>query len=411
MAADVPDSTPPKTNSTAPVPAGNIANAPFIFNGKVISDIGQGSGVAANHPKTFFTAAHVLFSPATGDSTGWSMPPFWLGGGGLDIDPLPSGVVPAAESRGYFRWSTYAGHVVATSQDSSTAFASDIALAWGLKPFFSTDPATVDFGGVKKLKKHQDLSMITGFPMSIDYTGESTDGSLYATTPEMTVFQQDATNYLAATHISTGPGNSGGPVWVQNPGGEWKASGILVSGRPSEVGIYAFNPEIKSLVKAVSPLVGDVRKSVNNSTPKVSTSTGRYVMAKPKKIPDGVHKWTKIPFKVNRFDNDAKARSIKVDLTVTTHHVGDLMVALLAPGGEMVMIHNGEGATEHDLVLDNLPVSYTDGDIVYEGDPNGTWSLLVQDRLTQDQCIVTRFELEIEVQDLGPQDSSGEETP
>lgn len=388
---------PPKTNSAAPVDEANIGLNPFAFNGMVLSDYGQGSGVVAANPKVFFTAAHVLFD-AEGD--GWSQPPQWAGGGNAE-GPLPPQIVQT-ESRGYFRWSSYAGHALAAGQNSSSAFATDVAPAWGLQPFFGGTPAELDFNGYKKLKKHTDLSMITGFPAILDYTGDPGDGKLHATAPEFTDFKEDASQYLYATHISTGPGNSGGPVWLQETSGDWNASGILVSGRPSEAGIYAFTPSIKSLLKAASPLVGDVRKSVKNASKGIGTSVGRYVMPKPKKIPDGLHKWTKIPVNVQRFEADTEVYEVYVDLTITTEHRGDLMVALLSPSGAISMLHDGEGAGADDPVLDDWLVTFDDDEANQDvGGPNGTWALLVQDRLTGDPCVVTRFELEIRSKDLG----------
>jgi subtilisin-like proprotein convertase family protein/V8-like Glu-specific endopeptidase len=388
---------PPKTNSAAPLTDLDLSTNPYIFNGMVTTEAGQGSGVVAENPKLFFTAAHVLYDPMEG----WSEPPLWVGGG--EHVALPPEVL-SGESRGYFRWSSYAGNVQSAGQNSTGAFATDLALAWGLEPFFGGTPAAIDFNGYKKLKKHNDLSMITGFPATLDYTEESGNGLLHATKPEFTIFQAEANRYLYATHISTGPGNSGGPVWLQEAGGTWDTAGILISGRPSEAGIYAFTPSIKSLLKAASPLVGDVRKSVKNATKGVSTSTGRYVMPKPKKIPDGLHRWTKIPVNVQRFEPDNEVFEVFVDLTITTNHRGDLMVGLMSPNGTMTMLHDGQGATEDDLVLDDFDASEAfSGEVAEEGNggPNGTWFLLVQDRLTSDQCVVTRFELEIRTNDLG----------
>jgi len=392
VVAGVPE--PPKTNSSAPVASGNLSASPFVFNGMVESDFGQGSGVVAGHPKVFFTAAHVLFET---EMFGWSSPPYWHGGG--NSTPLPPEIV-SEPSRGFFRWSSYSGHALASGQDSYPAFSNDIALAWGLKPFINGEPASIEFNGYKKLKKHANPSRITGFPAFLDYEQLETTGQMYSTAEEITVFKEDAERYLHATHLSTGPGNSGGPVWLGEDEGDWEAAGLLISGRPSEAGIYGFTPSIKSLLKATSPLVGDVRKSINNSTRSVTTNVGRYVLAKPKKIPDGVHKWTKIPFKVQRFEPNTTVSVVTLDLTITTEHVGDLMVAVMSPTGHIAMVHDGEGAWDDNLVLDNFRVEFDDddwGDV--QAMPNGTWALLVQDRLTGDICTVTRLELEISTDD------------
>ncbi|WP_367871938.1 proprotein convertase P-domain-containing protein [Luteolibacter sp. Populi] len=353
------------------------------------SESGQGSGVVAEHPNLFFTAAHVVYDEETSK---WMAPPLWLGGGGREELSLPPEVVRSMQSRGYFRWSAYAENVDREGQNSPKAFSRDIALAWGLQPFFLGEPAQLDFSGYKNLRKHKDQTMITGYPALLDYTGDPGDGYLHSTTPEFTTFKEASHKYLYATHISTGPGNSGGPVWIDEGDGEWAVAGLLVSGRPSEAGIYSMTTAMKSFLKSAAPAIGGPRKSMKNGPKAIGTSTMRMVLAKPKKIPDGVHRWTKIPFKISRFDEGAKALSITVDLGITTGHRGDLIVALLTPSGEMSILHDGEGAGEDDLVIEDQIVDMEGLD---DATANGTWALLVQDRLTGDPTVVTRFELEV----------------
>ena len=84
--------------------------------------------------------------------------------------------------------------------------------------------------------------------------------------------------------------------------------------------------------------------------------------------------------------------------TITTAHRGDLIVALAGPDGTFAVIHDGEGAGEDDLIIDDLDLS---GDFSgigeATGSANGKWQLLVQDRLTGDIAVVTRFQLEVGV--------------
>lgn len=400
----------PKTNSATPVDPALFNEDPFVFNGRVLTtdedggtsgddpynidrDLGQGSGVVAGNPKTFFTAAHLLYDK----DAGWTGPPSWTGVGA-------TGPSDSTGARGYFRWADYSTNVTANlaGQNASPAFSRDIALAWGLTPFIDGAPAEIDFSGSKKLLAQKNLSMITGYPETLDYEGVSSTGTLYATTPEFSLFTVDTGKFLNATYVSSGPGNSGGPIWIQDSGGNWAASGVLVFNRPSEAGVYAFTPAVKSLMKAAAPLVGDVRKSVKNGPASITTSSARFVLPKPKKIPDGLHRWTKVPFSINRFEENTEYDGAFVDLTITTAHRGDLMVALMAPSGAMVMIHDGAGGSEDDLVIDNFSAGQAFEDEEWEGDaghPNGIWTLLVQDRLKGDPSVITRFELEVRSKD------------
>lgn len=379
---------PPKTNSSQKVDSGLLTAEPYRYTGIVFSedrsgDLFRGSGVVASDPKLFFTASHLLFDD---EKMVWTLPPEWVGGYSADGDP---GLGTATKSRGYFRWTGYSNVVTEHGTDSQGAFARDISLAWGLEDFITGAAAPIDFKGSANLKKPK-LSMITGYPALLDYTGEDGGFFLHSTEPDFTPFRPTLTNYLYATHISTGPGNSGGPVWSQDDSAQWRVSGLLVSGRPSEAGVYGMTSTVKSLLRAAAPAIGDPRKSVK-AVPTISTNTCRMVMNKPKKIPDGVHRWTRIPLKCLRFEEESTVGAAYIDLTITTGHRGDLIVAVLGPDGTFAIIHDGQGAGEDDLVIDDLDIS----EAFEDASPVGNWQVLVQDRLTEDPCVVTRLELEI----------------
>jgi hypothetical protein len=279
--------------------------------------------------------------------------------------------------------------------DSRPAFARDVALAWGLEDFLEGEPAGLDYKGLAHLRK-PNLSMITGYPAELDYTGESGGYFLHATEPDLTPFRMASKSYLFATHISTGPGNSGGPVWSQDDSGTWKAAGILVAGRPSEAGIYVISPSVRSFLKAAVPVTGEPRKA-SKGLRGVGTGTAVLVMKKPRKIPDGLHRWTKIPLKSIKFPEGSKVVSAELDLEATTGHRGDLIVRLVGPDGTFATVHNGEGAGEDDLLIEDLDLSE-----VFGGASSvGNWQVLVQDRLTGDPTVVTKVELEIVSEETG----------
>ncbi|QJE95737.1 proprotein convertase P-domain-containing protein [Luteolibacter luteus] len=382
---------PPKTNSSQKVDSGLLSTEPYRHTGIVFAgddaNAFRGSGVVASDPKLFFTASHVLWDD---EKQKWFLPPEWVGGYSADATP---GL--GKFSRGYFRWAGYSSVVTESGTETRGAFSRDISLAWGLEDFVEGEPAQIDFKGVNSLRKAK-TSMITGYPALLDYTGESGGYFLHATEPDLTPFKSAVTangNYLYATHISTGPGNSGGPVWSQDDGGQWKVSGLLVSGRPSEAGVYAMSSSVKSLLRAASPVIADPRKS-NKSVQLVSTDTCRMVMNKPKRIPDGLHRWTKIPLKCIRFPEGSVVATAYLDLNITTNHRGDLIVAVLGPDGTMAIVHDGQGAGEDNLEFDDLPLSA----LFQDASAVGNWALLVQDRLTADPAVVTKLELEITAQ-------------
>ncbi len=379
---------PTKTNSSLPIEEGLLSERPYSLNGVVYSNDSRGSGVVAGHRNLFLTAAHVLFDDQAGT---WSPPPTWFSG-------VNSAEAPAEETgieaRGYFRWVSYANQVALSGNTSKAAFSRDAALAWSFEPFTAEEPATVDYKGAVNLRAGVP-SMITGYPALISYTGEEGNYYLHTTLEEATQYKSAQGNYLQATHISTGPGNSGGPVWVRDEAGEWKAGALLISGRPSETGLYGFTSEIKTLFKSAGPVVGESTGSVK-STSKVGVSSRLAVLAKPKTIPDGRHKWTRIPLKIGAFPEGSTISFVRLNLTITTAHRGDLIVALLGPDGTFALLHDGEGAGSDDLVIDDMDLSgdFSGAGEDSEGTP-GKWQLLVQDRLTGDICVVTRLQLEV----------------
>jgi len=380
---------PPKTNSSLPIDEALLTENPYNLNGVVYSGPFRGSGVVAEHSNLFLTAAHVLFNDDTGK---WNPAPTWFSG--VNSEGAPDNEA-GVQARGYFRWASYANQVALGGNNSRGAFSRDAALAWSFEPFTEQEPAVVDYNGAVNLRDGMP-SMITGYPALIDYTGNEGNYYLHTTLEESHRFKSEQGNYLYATHISTGPGNSGGPVWVRDTEGAWKAGALLVSGRPSEAGLYAFTSEIKSLFKSAGPAVGESTPSAKGSS-KVGSSIRLAALAQPKTIPDGRQKWTRIPLKVGSFPEGSTISFVRLNLTITTAHVGDLVVALVGPNGTAAILHNSEGAGDDDLVIDDLDLSsdFTGASGTEGGAIPGKWQLWVQDRLTDDIATVTRFQLEV----------------
>ncbi|HEY1123961.1 MAG TPA: proprotein convertase P-domain-containing protein [Haloferula sp.] len=375
---------PPKTNSSLPIDENLLTVWPYSLNGVVGASGVRGSGFIAQHPNLFITAAHVLYDG------GWKSAPTWSG----QVNSLDFPAVTGITSRGYFRWASYSDEVTSSGRDSPDAFKRDVALAWSFIPFTSEEPATLDYQGASHLRSGIP-SMITGYPALIDYTGAEGNYLLHTTREETTSYKGSG-NYLTATHISTGPGNSGGPVWVRGDDGNWKAGGILVSGRPSEDGLNGFTSEIKTLFKAAEPVLADPVRDLIPAA-KVGSSLRMVSLKKPKTIPDGRPKWTRVPLNIGNFPQGATIDSVTLNLTITTDHIGDLVVSLVGPDGTSVLLHNSQGAGANDLVFDNedLSSAFSGTSAGENGVISGKWQLYVQDRLTGDIATVTRFQLEV----------------
>jgi subtilisin-like proprotein convertase family protein len=244
--------------------------------------------------------------------------------------------------------------------------------------------------GSKDLKRNI-RTLITGYPAEKFYTDQTLGGYfLYKTGPTVTPYSSYEGKALTTTLVSTGPGNSGGPVWTKNAKGKWIASGVLVGGLPSESVVYTFSKDINDLFKAVTPVIRPEIQSPEKMT-SVSATSIFFPYNRVEKIPDGEHKWTTFKMKVSHFGETALVKSVRLSLDIRTKHVGDLQVILAGPGGYQTVVHNEEGAGGDNLNLTDADFSSGFTGIV----ANGEWQLRVQDRLRGDVATFKSFVLEI----------------
>jgi subtilisin-like proprotein convertase family protein len=370
----------PKTATPKRVNASQIQDEPYRFNGAVLTGTARGSGFCAWNQRTFFSAAHVVF----GDTT-WEAPPYWFRtANSLELNPAK-----AIQSRGFYRWTEY-GNLASAEFPEESPFSQDVILAYAFEKLIHGKPATLNFNGSKDLKK--DIkTMITGYPAVKFYTEKDLAGFfLYKTGPIVTPYESYAGNSLTTTLVSTGGGNSGGPIWTKNPKGEWNAAGVLVGGLPSESVVYAFSSDTKSLIKAVTPVI---QPSIDDpvSVTGVSSTSTFFPYDRPETIPDGRHSWTSFRIRVNQFELLQKVTAVRLSLDIRTNHRGDLQVMLEGPGGYQAVVHNEQGAGKNDLIIKSGDYSANFSEI----EPNGDWFVRVQDRLKGDVATLKSFVLEL----------------
>jgi hypothetical protein len=211
-------------------------------------------------------------------------------------------------------------------------------------------PAKLNMNGSRDLRKPV-TKLMTGYPAEVAYTSNTLKGYfLHETGPAKSIYSTLSGSAMETTLISSGRGNSGGPIWTKSDNSDWTAAGVVVGGLPSETINYAFSSETNTLLRAVAPIV---KKSGPQSirSKELSASSVYYSSNKKIKLPDGVHKWTDIPFQVNHFENESKVLAVRVAVKVKTSHRGDLQIMLTGPGGFNTIIHNEQGAGARDLVI------------------------------------------------------------
>ena len=373
----------PKTITAEKVDPALIHSEPYRFNGIVLNGTGRGSGFCAWNQHAFFSAAHVVY----GES--WETPPLWL----PTVNDSKLSEDDGIQTRGYYRWTDYA-ELVAEGGKAGAAFSKDVILGFSFKELIPGKPAHMNLQGGRDLPQGV-KTMITGYPAKDPYKNKPIDGYfMHRTAPAITPFKSFSDRALYTTLITTGPGNSGGPIWTKDAKYGWTAAGVLVGGRPSECIVYAFSNEINSLTRAVEPIIA--RKptgaiGVNG----VGATSMFFPYTRDQVIPDGSHKWTNMKVGIKAFEKDSVLTMMKLSVNFETKHRGDLTVILAGPGGYETIVHNEEGAGKDNLIIKDRDLSEFFTGI----DPNGTWILRVQDRLKGHVATLKSFRLEIAAKD------------
>lgn len=374
----------PKTATPVKINPLLLNDEPYRYNGAVLTDQFRGSGFSAWDNHTFFSAAHVLY-----EAGAWAAPPTWYPLANSDkLDETT-----AIPSRGYYRWTEYAT-LAALENSKQPEFGKDVILAFAFEKVISGKAAPLDLNGKQSLRKNA-KSLITGYPADNLYIDQTIEGYfMHQTGPVITPYLPFSGNALTTTLVSTGHGNSGGPVWTQDTNARWTASGVLVGGLPSESVVYSFTNDINALLRSVTPVIQpkiDKPKVIGN----VGSSSTFFPFYKTVAIPDGRHSWTNFRIPVKTFADGSSVKKLALSLDIRTKHRGDLQVMLQAPGGYQAIVHNEQGAGKNNLIITSKDFSEAFTGI----DPNGTWFLRIQDRLVGDIATLRSIVLEVAVED------------
>jgi V8-like Glu-specific endopeptidase len=235
-----------------------IVEAPYASTGILETRFGRssfrGSGTIARDPRLIFTAAHVSF-----DRGRWadeiSIAIAWNGGSDAPLGRYQ-------RMRGYRFFSSYATNVAQYGDESDEAFNTDFLV--GFTTQYLGNAVGVRSDGAGYLANGLIQKFILGYPAERDRDGVNGYYYMHRTGPFNTVFTQLLDAYYYVQNVSTGSGNSGGPVFETSSGSAVLA-GILISGTEFTAGVYAIDPPaLKVSSNALSAL---------NSAPPAATPT------------------------------------------------------------------------------------------------------------------------------------------
>jgi Proprotein convertase P-domain len=305
----------------------------------------RGSGVVARDPKLIFSCAHVFY-----DSGKWATDYLFYRNWHARSYPDPAN---GASPRGLHHFTSYVNASETVGSETNRAFASDFTVLYGNSSFGAAMPTLRDGGSAVRSTQWK---RIVGYPSEIDFTGAR--GFTYQHSTNW--FNYRSRQLRGAYHefkdVSTGPGNSGGPIFVRNDNGSEALAGVLVSGWTRLAGVRALD--------LASHTMSGYALGLQDRT-LTFRNTNRS------NLPDGSYIARSIP--VSGFDGSVA--KLSVSLSVTTATRGELDIYLVSPSGKTRWIQKRSTDT-----TDNLGISAMDLSDAFAGaNPNGTWKILIRD--------------------------------
>lgn len=323
----------------------------------------RGSGVVARDPKLLFSCAHV-FNDQGEWATDYVFYRAWH-------DRSFPGRVQGMAPRGLHYFTSYSDGVNAFGSESNVAFASDFTVLYGNSDF---GPAAAVWQNSGSALRSSRLKRIVGYPSDIDFTGRP--GFCYQHSTGW--FNYGAYRIRGAYHefddVSTGPGNSGGPIFLSDgeSGGE-KLAGILVSGDYRMAGVVALDPSTETLAGYA---LGKKERT------RVFTNRNRLF------LPDGGRNYSVRNIAVSGFSGSISR--ILFQMSANTPGRGELDVFLRSPAGKIRWILKRGADTSGNFEITDMDLTGTFGG----ASANGQWKLFMQDaaggsRATFGQCSLT----------------------
>ena len=186
--------------------------------------------------------------------------------------------------------------------------------------------------------------------------------------------------YLNINGVSTGGGNSGGPVFVSD-NGTFKIAGVLISGATNAAGVYALTSVAESMAQSAMSAIGvtGTAAATSPSTPAAPAApagpvsvtlsyNGSYA------IPDGNPTYSLLNLPVTSLTGTVK--TVTLSLNINANVSGDLDVFLRSPNGRVAIIRQNSTTNKtSNVVLTNASLTTT-----FAGsDCSGVWGLYMRD--------------------------------
>ena len=323
----------------------------------------------ARDSRLLYTCAHVLY-----DLGQWSTDGTFARRWNSSSSPSSSQMVVV---RGYRFYSSYGGS--ASARDFSLDFA--IGYRNGGASFGPAVDVFDDAGTA--LRSASTKKMVLGYPASIDYTFTSGGYYQHRTGPVARAMRQSEDSCHTVSGISTGGGNSGGPVLAERSG-KYDLAAILVSGTRTTMGVHGLDSSAVTMAKNILAELDPPPPTTPSTPPDPAPFTSKTLKRSNTSafnLADGTATYTARTFAITGLPNSIT--STKLSVRIDTSHRGDLDVYLRSPSGRVRWIkkHKLSETTDH-LKLTNANYTST-----FSGSkPNGTWRLYMRDYYDGDRA-------------------------
>jgi hypothetical protein len=322
----------------------------------------RGSGVIARDSRLIYSCGHLLYEDGI-----WATDYFFYRAYHNYTFPEES---EGNSPRGFHYFTNYSDNVDYYGANSRRSFAYDFTVYYGNDSFGEALGWWQD--GAAALKSSR-AKRIVGYPSKIDYTRASGYYYQHGTDWFTNRAWQDFGAYYGLDNVTTGSGNSGGPVFVADSSNYYLA-GILVAGSSDSAGVYALNASSNSMASAALGL-----KSITRTFSNTSSSL----------LADGASSYTVKKTTASGFSDTVTA--LKFSMTLTTPRRGDLDVYLQSPSGRIRWINKQSTST-----ADNIVISGADYSAKFNGyAANGVWQLKMRDAVTKNRATFSKFSVTV----------------
>jgi subtilisin-like proprotein convertase family protein len=325
----------------------------------------RGSGCIVRDPRLVYSCAHVLFE----DGLWATKYRFNPGYNGYYSPTTTSGIAP----RGFRYFTNYASNDNIYGGTSPRTYSLDFTVFYNNTNFGTAVGWWTDGGTVLRSNKWK---RVVGYPADIDYTGATGRAYQHSTDWFTNTGYIEYGAYHGFDRVSTGGGNSGGPVFVYD-GAESYYAGVLVSGTDTTCGVRATDTATNKM--ATDALAGMT----------TSGTTRTYSNTTPLLLPDGATIYSTRSVNVSGFSGTIQ--NLYFSTNISTTYRGDLDVYLRSPTGRIQWISKRAGGSADNLIRTNANFSTT-----FKGyAANGRWDLKLRDASALDRATFRSFSVKI----------------